>query len=175
MNSTERPVVLVVDDTPGNIDVIKGCLKNEYVIRPAINGELALRLAATEPLPDLILLDIMMPEMSGYDFIRAYRTDHNTPIILLTAGQTVLGLPPDRLALLVQQGHPRAAPAHAQRGAVVAARCRRLVLGGRRLRCGCYVGLERAGRNDVGLRSNSLRVGKRENCCRDHYRDGDAG
>ena len=88
MNSTERPVVLVVDDTPGNIDVIKGCLKNEYVIRPAINGELALRLAATEPLPDLILLDIMMPDMDGYEVLRRLKDNPRTadiPVIYVTA------------------------------------------------------------------------------------------
>ncbi len=58
--------VLVVDDTPDNIDVIRGILSEEFNVKVAINGEKALAAAETF-LPDVILLDIMMPGMDGYE------------------------------------------------------------------------------------------------------------
>lgn len=88
MPSTERPIILVVDDTPENIDVIKGVLRNDYQIRPAISGELALRLARVAPQPELILLDIMMPDMDGYEVLRRLKADPQTadiPVIFVTA------------------------------------------------------------------------------------------
>jgi len=88
MNSTERPIILVVDDTPENIDVLKGGLSHDYQIRPAINGELALRLARNEPQPELILLDIMMPDMDGYEVLSRLKADPQTadiPVIFVTA------------------------------------------------------------------------------------------
>ena len=60
-----KPVVLVVDDTPENLSLMSGLLKEQYQVKVANNGERALRLAASTPAPDLILLDIMMPEMDG--------------------------------------------------------------------------------------------------------------
>ena len=68
--SLRKPSILVVDDTSENIDVLKETLKNDYVVRPALKGELALKIAITDPRPDLILLDIMMPEMDGYEVMR---------------------------------------------------------------------------------------------------------
>lgn len=79
---------MVVDDTPENIDVLKGVLHELYVLRPAINGELALRLALVEPLPSLILLDIMMPGMDGYEVCRRLKANPLTsqiPVIFITA------------------------------------------------------------------------------------------
>ena len=58
--------LLIVDDTPDNIDVLVGCLSPDYRTRIATNGKIALSLCEKE-VPDLILLDIMMPEMDGYE------------------------------------------------------------------------------------------------------------
>jgi two-component system, HptB-dependent secretion and biofilm response regulator len=79
---------MVVDDTPENIDVLKGVLHELYILRPAISGELALRLALVEPLPSLILLDIMMPGMDGYEVCRRLKANPLTamiPVIFITA------------------------------------------------------------------------------------------
>jgi len=57
--------VLIVDDIPENIQVLMGTLKDRYAIVAAVNGEKALKMAAAEPRPDLILLDIMMPGWTG--------------------------------------------------------------------------------------------------------------
>ena len=83
-----KPSILVVDDTSENIDVLKETLKNDYVVRPALNGVLALKIAAADPRPDLILLDIMMPVMDGYEVMRRLRADETTreiPVIFVTA------------------------------------------------------------------------------------------
>ena len=83
-----KPVVLVVDDTPENLSLMSGLLKEQYQVKVANNGERALRLAASTPAPDLILLDIMMPEMDGYAVIRHLKAEPATrdiPVIFLTA------------------------------------------------------------------------------------------
>ena len=59
--------MLVVDDTPDNITLISSLLKDLYKVKIANNGEKALKIAASDNPPDLILLDIMMPEMDGYE------------------------------------------------------------------------------------------------------------
>lgn len=85
---TTKPSILVVDDTSENIDVLKETLKNDYTVRPALNGALALKIAATDPRPGLILLDIMMPEMDGYEVMRRLQADEATreiPVIFVTA------------------------------------------------------------------------------------------
>ena len=81
----EKQAVLVVDDAPTNIQILMETLKDDYRIVAAINGERALQLAISDPPPDIILLDVMMPEMDGYEFMRAHRREAETPIILLTA------------------------------------------------------------------------------------------
>lgn len=84
----QKPSILIVDDTPANIDVLKETLKNDYVVRPALNGALALKIAATEPKPDLILLDVMMPELDGYEVIQRLHASEATrdiPVIFVTA------------------------------------------------------------------------------------------
>lgn len=83
-----KPVILVVDDLPENIDVLKGLLHADYTIRPAIRGAIALKAVHVEPLPDLILLDVMMPGMNGYEVCRQLKNDKRTqeiPIIFVTA------------------------------------------------------------------------------------------
>ncbi|MEZ4861593.1 MAG: response regulator transcription factor [Caldilineaceae bacterium] len=77
--------ILVVDDKANVRRLIQDYLTEQgYRVTTAEDGRMALFSARQEP-PDLILLDIMMPEMDGYEFIRAYRQQANTPIILLTA------------------------------------------------------------------------------------------
>ena len=84
---TNRPTVLAVDDTPENLDVVKGVLGSKYTVKAAVNGKMALKIAQAKP-PDLILLDIMMPEMDGYEVCRQLKADAVTrdiPVIFLTA------------------------------------------------------------------------------------------
>ena len=59
--------ILVVDDSPENLQVISAVLKQDYRVKVAINGERALALATAAEPPDLILLDVMMPGMDGYE------------------------------------------------------------------------------------------------------------
>ncbi len=93
INSTRgRPSILVVDDTPGNIDVLREALKKDYTIRPALDGVTALKIAAADPKPDLILLDIMMPEMDGYEVMRRLQADASVreiPVIFVTAASDI--------------------------------------------------------------------------------------
>ena len=86
--TTERPVILVVDDIPENIDVLKGALISDYTVRPATSGRVALQVAGIRPQPDLVLLDIMMPDMDGYEVCRRLKADPVTrdiPVIFVTA------------------------------------------------------------------------------------------
>jgi putative two-component system response regulator len=88
LDFSNQPTVLVVDDTPDNLVVMSSLLKGSYKVRVANNGERALKFARTEPRPDIILLDIMMPGLSGYDVIRELKSDPHTrhiPVIFLTA------------------------------------------------------------------------------------------
>ncbi|MBI3283371.1 MAG: two-component system response regulator [Burkholderiales bacterium] len=83
-----RQTILVVDDTPENLDVLSGILKDEYKIKIAINGSRALTIAHADPAPDLILLDVMMPGLNGWDVCRALKLDPATsaiPVIFITA------------------------------------------------------------------------------------------
>ena len=83
-----KPIVLIVDDTPQNLMVLAELLQSSYHVRAVNNGERALRAAAILPQPDLILLDIMMPDMNGYDVITALKADPLTadiPVIFITA------------------------------------------------------------------------------------------
>jgi putative two-component system response regulator len=84
----ERPTVLVVDDTPDNLVLMSGLLKDDYRVKVANSGERALKIAISDNPPDLILLDIMMPEMDGYEVCKRLKTYPQTrriPIIFLTA------------------------------------------------------------------------------------------
>jgi serine phosphatase RsbU (regulator of sigma subunit) len=86
----QKKTILLVDDAPANIQVVNSILKDSYKIRVATNGAKALELANATPLPDLILLDVMMPEMDGYEVCSRLKLDSQTrdiPVIFLT-GQT---------------------------------------------------------------------------------------
>jgi sigma-B regulation protein RsbU (phosphoserine phosphatase) len=80
--------VLVVDDTPDNIDLLDGVLNQDYKIKAALNGEKALKIAGSDNPPDIILLDIMMPGMDGYEVCRRLKSDAKTqdiPVIFVTS------------------------------------------------------------------------------------------
>lgn len=80
--------ILVADDTPENLRLVSALLKDEYKVRVATHGSQALELAAQAPQPALILLDIMMPEMDGYEVCARLKQGPATaeiPVIFLTA------------------------------------------------------------------------------------------
>jgi phosphoserine phosphatase RsbU/P len=84
----QRKTILLVDDTPANIQVATSILKDIYKIRVATNGAKALALVKDAPRPDLVLLDVMMPEMDGYEVCTRLKADPQTrdiPVIFLTA------------------------------------------------------------------------------------------
>jgi adenylate cyclase len=88
MPSSDRKLILIVDDTPTNVAVISGLLKDAYRTKVATNGEKALAIANGAEKPDLILLDVMMPGMDGYEVCRRLKANAETaeiPVIFLTA------------------------------------------------------------------------------------------
>ena len=91
---TDRPPnVLLVDDTPANLQVLGGMLKEQgCIVRPVPSGKLAIRFAEADP-PDIILLDIMMPEMDGYEVCRRLKGIErlkDIPIIFISALQETI-------------------------------------------------------------------------------------
>jgi len=84
----EKPILLVVDDTPENIQLLNSVLRKDYRIKAAPNGVRALELASQTPFPSLILLDIMMPGMDGYEVCRQLKANPVTasiPVIFISA------------------------------------------------------------------------------------------
>lgn len=84
----EKQTILVVDDTPENIEILGSILRPEYDVKAALNGERALKIAAAEDKPDMILLDIMMPGMDGYEVCERLQSDPATsdiPVVFITA------------------------------------------------------------------------------------------
>ena len=82
-----KPTILIVDDTPDNLKLLSGLLKESYRVKVANNGRKALEIAATAPVPDLILLDVVMPEMDGYEVcatLKGMPGTRNIPVIFLT-------------------------------------------------------------------------------------------
>jgi len=82
-----RKTILIVDDAPENLDLLSGILKPTYRVKVAKSGEHALKVIAKSA-PDLILLDVMMPEMDGYEVCRQLKSDDSTkdiPVIFVTA------------------------------------------------------------------------------------------
>src|ERR1041385_2957055 len=86
--NTMQATILVVDDTPSNITVLMEILRGDYRVLAATNGEQALKIARADPPPDLILLDVMMPEMSGHEVCQHLKAESSTrkiPVIFVTA------------------------------------------------------------------------------------------
>ena len=84
----DKPIVLIVDDVPANVQVLASCLKDKYHIKVATDGSRCLQLVADKPVPDLILLDIEMPGMDGYEVCRQLKQNaqtQNIPVIFVTA------------------------------------------------------------------------------------------
>ena len=84
----QKHTILIVDDVPTNIKVLGEALKSEHKVRFARNGSKALEMAMSSPSPDLILLDIMMPGMDGYEVCRKLKAEactKNIPVIFITA------------------------------------------------------------------------------------------
>ncbi len=88
INSKNPPAILMVDDTPANLELLSGMLKGRgYKVRAAVSGKLALQAARNDP-PELILLDINMPEMNGYEVCAELKSDErlkDIPVIFLSA------------------------------------------------------------------------------------------
>lgn len=88
----EKQVILIVDDSPEIIALIRELLSDRYKVKVATNGKDALRIAFSHNPPDLILLDIMMPGMDGYEVCGHLKGDSQTsdiPVIFLTAKSDV--------------------------------------------------------------------------------------
>lgn len=86
LNTSET--ILIIDDSPDNLIVLSEILKPFYKVKVATNGAKALQMIASGDIPDLILLDIMMPDISGYDVCKKLKSDsltRNIPIIFVTA------------------------------------------------------------------------------------------
>lgn len=89
-NKTDTQTILIVDDVPENIDVLKAILGPHYKIKAALRGRDALELAARQSRLDLVLLDVMMPEMDGYEVCRQLKSNPATakiPVIFVTANE----------------------------------------------------------------------------------------
>jgi len=83
-----RKRVLIVDDMPGNIRILMEALRDDYAIQVATDGEKAVRAATSDPVPDIILLDVMMPRMDGHEACRRIKANDRTkhvPVIFITA------------------------------------------------------------------------------------------
>jgi putative two-component system response regulator len=86
--NTATQTILIVDDIPDNIDLLNEVLSPHYLTRAALNGEKALKIAASAARPDLILLDVMMPGISGHEVCQRLKSNPETrsiPVIFVTA------------------------------------------------------------------------------------------
>jgi putative two-component system response regulator len=84
----QKPRLLIVDDTPTNLKILNDLLREDYIIAVATSGPRALELAWGEETPDLVLLDIMMPDMDGYEVIsrlKGHPRTKDVPVIFVTA------------------------------------------------------------------------------------------
>ncbi len=86
--SDERQTILIVDDNKVNVDVLAMLLASDYKIKVALDGKRALQIAHKAPPPDMVLLDVMMPEMDGYEVCQKLKENPltaNIPVIFVTA------------------------------------------------------------------------------------------
>ena len=87
-----KPTVLIVDDSPDNLQLLNEILAGHFLVRVARDGAQALKAALQKPKPDVILLDVMMPEMDGYEVCRHLKSRAITaeiPVIFVTAKNTI--------------------------------------------------------------------------------------
>lgn len=88
MLTPHNATILIVDDSPENLMVLTELLSPHYRVLAAQSGEKCLRIVSADPKPDLILLDVMMPGMDGYEVLRQLRQSpisSRIPVVLLTA------------------------------------------------------------------------------------------
>lgn len=88
-----KKTILIVDDVPDNIDILDGILNSDYNIKAATTGKMALKIAESDYSPDLILLDIMMPDMDGYEICTHLKGNGNTqniPVIFVTSKNDII-------------------------------------------------------------------------------------
>jgi sigma-B regulation protein RsbU (phosphoserine phosphatase) len=86
-NAADKKLVLIVDDAPENLQVVRSILKDDFKIRVATSGAKALEVVKGKPQPDLILLDVTMPEMDGYEvcaILKSTPESKDIPVIFLT-------------------------------------------------------------------------------------------
>lgn len=86
--NSPKPKILIVDDSPDNLQVLFQVLKDDYAVIAATTGERAIKMAQKKPHPDLILLDVMMPKMDGYETFMQLKADpetSNISVIFITA------------------------------------------------------------------------------------------
>ena len=85
--SETKKTILVVDDAPANIQLLSGILREKYKVKAATSSAKALKIANGDPAPDLILLDVVMPETDGYQVCRTLRDSPLTasiPVIFIS-------------------------------------------------------------------------------------------
>lgn len=95
MDDPSKSVILIVDDEAVNIDVLNGMLQEEYRTKVALGGEKAVQIAISEDPPDVILLDVMMPGMDGFEVCRRLKSDkdrRHIPIVLVTSLDSMMDL-----------------------------------------------------------------------------------
>ena len=93
-NEENKYTVLLVDDVQMEIEVLNEILHDTFNVKFALDGEKALEIAAREPLPDIILLDVLMPEMNGYEVCMKLKQNPSTsdiPVIFVTAFDDLIG------------------------------------------------------------------------------------
>lgn len=117
----DKQCILLVDDVPDNLVILRGLLGEKYQIKIATRGEKCLELAHRTPRPDLILLDIMMPGMDGYEVCRRLKADPATagiPVIFVTAmgeaANEVKGFELGALDYITKPFHPSVVRARVQ-------------------------------------------------------------
>lgn len=84
---SDKALILIVDDSPTNLQVLAACVKDKHRIKVATNGLQCLQIAQAEPKPDLILLDVEMPGMNGYEVCQKLKSNDDTadiPVIFVT-------------------------------------------------------------------------------------------
>ncbi len=91
-DTKKQKTILIVDDISENIDLLAGILNRDYKVKAALNGRKAIKIAGSKKPPDLILLDIMMPDIDGYEVCRRLKDNAGTrdiPVLFVTAANEI--------------------------------------------------------------------------------------